>query len=305
MAQLASRTVGASQQLRLGPGMRSARYARAADFGRSGCGRRPGLSPAAAAAAAASRCSAQSLLPTRRSLHAGPSAPAGSPGSGPLRSCTPQERPHRPAGRGTRWRRRQLQRRARRRARAAAAQRTRMSPQQPTCTCLSARWARIFVENFLLVCQLAWVQLPAGLSCPTPASSPCLCLACPPPLPLPQRKCSYCDFPVIAVGRDQAQSGHWQARRGEGASSGPSAAVQASLRAGTARIGPPVCCRCAALPNCPCLACTWVQDQMGQYVQLLLREMEASARLNRDPLRSVFFGGGASRFWSCLGSVSW
>ncbi|PRW32956.1 activating signal cointegrator 1 complex subunit 3 isoform B [Chlorella sorokiniana] len=62
-------------------------------------------------------------------------------------------------------------------------------------------------------------------------------------LPFCKRKCSYCDFPVIAVGRDQAQSGHWH-------------------------------------------------DQMGAYVQLLLREMEASRRLNERPLQSVFFGGG-------------
>jgi oxygen-independent coproporphyrinogen-3 oxidase len=31
---------------------------------------------------------------------------------------------------------------------------------------------------------------------------------------------------------------------------------------------------------------------MGAYVQLLLREMEASRRLNERPLQSVFFGGG-------------
>ena len=32
---------------------------------------------------------------------------------------------------------------------------------------------------------------------------------------------------------------------------------------------------------------------MGAYVQLLLREVEASQRLNEGPLLSVFFGGGA------------
>lgn len=31
---------------------------------------------------------------------------------------------------------------------------------------------------------------------------------------------------------------------------------------------------------------------MGQYVQLVIREIEASQRLNARPLRSVFFGGG-------------
>jgi len=49
---------------------------------------------------------------------------------------------------------------------------------------------------------------------------------------------------------------------------------------------------------------------MGHYVQLLVREIEASRRLNEGPLRSVFFGGGAPRavcwlfgaafcFWLC------
>lgn len=32
---------------------------------------------------------------------------------------------------------------------------------------------------------------------------------------------------------------------------------------------------------------------MGQYVQLLIQEMECSQRLNRRPLQSIFFGGGA------------
>lgn len=34
------------------------------------------------------------------------------------------------------------------------------------------------------------------------------------------------------------------------------------------------------------------QDSMSDYVDLLLREVAATARLNRAPLRSVFFGGG-------------
>lgn len=39
-------------------------------------------------------------------------------------------------------------------------------------------------------------------------------------LPFCKRKCSYCDFPVIAVGMDQAQSEHVQARSGQAASVG-------------------------------------------------------------------------------------
>ncbi|KAI3430406.1 hypothetical protein D9Q98_005001 [Chlorella vulgaris] len=62
-------------------------------------------------------------------------------------------------------------------------------------------------------------------------------------LPFCKRKCSYCDFPVIAVGQDQAQT-----------------------------------------PR--------VQDNMRQYVELLLQEIDASQKLNRSPLQSVFFGGG-------------
>lgn len=36
-----------------------------------------------------------------------------------------------------------------------------------------------------------------------------------------------------------------------------------------------------------------LQDQMAAYVQLLVRELEASQRLNEGPLQTVFFGGGA------------
>lgn len=44
-----------------------------------------------------------------------------------------------------------------------------------------------------------------------------------------------------------------------------------------------------------CCMVPWhsLQDQMGAYVQLLVREMEASRRLNEGPLQTVFFGGGA------------
>ncbi len=34
---------------------------------------------------------------------------------------------------------------------------------------------------------------------------------------------------------------------------------------------------------------------MGQYVQLVVQEIEASRRLNRAPLQTVFFGGGEWR----------
>lgn len=62
-------------------------------------------------------------------------------------------------------------------------------------------------------------------------------------LPFCKRKCSYCDFPVIAVGRDLAQAPH-------------------------------------------------TQDSMQRYVEMVVQEIAASRRLNRQPLQSVFFGGG-------------
>ena len=49
-----------------------------------------------------------------------------------------------------------------------------------------------------------------------------------------------------------------------------------------------------------------VQDSMERYVDLLIREVEASRRLNQaGPLQSVFFGGGASMLAAlhCAASV--
>lgn len=38
-----------------------------------------------------------------------------------------------------------------------------------------------------------------------------------------------------------------------------------------------------------------VQDNMQRYVEMVVQEIEASQRLNSEPLQSVFFGGGGLR----------
>lgn len=112
-----------------------------------------------------------------------------------------------------------------------------------------------------------------------------------------QRKCSYCDFPVIAVGQNQAQSGHWQVGGcWECCRTRVVCSSQLQLQPGrlVPAWAPPFrSLQRAPLQICGINTCMLLQDQMGAYVQLLLREVEASQRLNEGPLQSVFFGGGA------------